>query len=190
METDEKQYERIAQWLDGEDVSLTDAERRIAEDIRQDEASFSAVADPPAVPAPNRVRRMMTAELARPWRSIKWVSGIAAAAAAIVLVAVTIWSVPWGGPGNKPINGREIAPGSAPLGIEQVAQAMAEAAEAADADVANVLADELDAIEADLLVMLDRGAADLRIDQLESELENVVTEDASQGLFDANGQAL
>jgi len=92
MILDERQFEQMARWLDGEEVHLTDEQREALSDLRRDEAHFSEMLDV-SVPAGamDRAKQRMRAELAHPHRRTirvaAWVGGALAAAAAIVLAA-------------------------------------------------------------------------------------------------------
>ena len=93
MNPSEQQYEQIARYLDGEDVSLSEPLRELAEQIRRDEAAVGQALDitvPP--PAIGNARNRMLAELARPRRRAlrRWVGGLSAAAAAAAIV-LAVW---------------------------------------------------------------------------------------------------
>ena len=63
MLTDE-QYERIARWLDGEQISLTDTERIAADEVRRDESAVGSLLDARPVPAESLVGVVHQAMLA------------------------------------------------------------------------------------------------------------------------------
>jgi hypothetical protein len=89
MMLNERQYERVARWLDGEDVELAPLERAAAEEIRRDEAAIAIALDAfPPTETRRRAHRRLAAALAHPrigwWR----VAAAAAAAAAAVLIVV------------------------------------------------------------------------------------------------------
>ena len=91
MRWNDEQYGRVAGWLDGEPVRLTDAERAAAEQIRRAERRLAAMMDlavPPASLA--RARRRMASELARPRRRMLRIGLAAAAVAAAAIVIATI----------------------------------------------------------------------------------------------------
>lgn len=87
-----EQWERMALWLDGQDVKLTPRELGEAQAMRQAEAHFASqvdVAVPPRAMARaqrNAVVALRQASLAR-WR---WAGSMVAAAAALVLIAVSV----------------------------------------------------------------------------------------------------
>jgi hypothetical protein len=92
MMLNERQYERVARWLDGEDVELAPDECAAAEEIRRHEAALAAVLDasPPAETR-RRAHRRLVAALAHPrigwWRVAA--AAAAAAAAALIVIAFT-----------------------------------------------------------------------------------------------------
>jgi hypothetical protein len=87
MELNEQHFERLARWLDGQELDLTGSERAAAEDIRRLEAAAGTLLD--AAPPPEslaRVRQRMLGALAgRRQRTLRW-AGVIGAAAAILLV--------------------------------------------------------------------------------------------------------
>jgi len=87
MELDDRQYKRVARWLDGESVELTDAERSVAEEIcRADLRLAGAFEVAPTRRATERAVRRLTAALAaRPSRFTRFARPAAGIAAAIVL---------------------------------------------------------------------------------------------------------
>lgn len=94
MELNERQYEDVGRWLDGEAVDLTAEQLAAAAEIRLGQA---AVGRAMAVPAPraamDKARRRALAEMARPRRwalKVRWAADVAAVAAVVVL-AVAYW---------------------------------------------------------------------------------------------------
>jgi hypothetical protein len=91
MEPNESQSERIAQWLDGRDVPLTDPERSAAEDIRRREALLGGLLEAPMPPqARARAVKALRRELGRRHRVLRVVIDIAAVAAAAVLIVALV----------------------------------------------------------------------------------------------------
>ena len=169
MSLTEEQYERIALWLDGRDVTLDEAERAAADQIRRDEAMLGRRLGAEAPPqALRRAANRMTAELARPRRQTIWVGRFAAAAAAAVLIALIIWTSPKDR--TDPPVGQQMVP------IEVVLDEMQNAAEAGAIDL---VADELDALESEIVATLDQDVADLEIRAIESDIEDVLSENAA-----------
>ena len=158
MELNEEQYERVALWLDGQDVSLSEAEKIVADQMRRDEASLAGLADlevPPAVV--QKARQQIVAELIRPKR---WVAiAYRLAAAAIVIVAV-VWMLS----NRKPTT---ISP-QIPIDI-----ALQEMEYSTDAGMVEFLADEIQAFRAELFMAQDNYVMDLQINAMEKELEDI-----------------
>ncbi|MBN1943161.1 MAG: hypothetical protein JW849_07690 [Phycisphaerae bacterium] len=94
MNVNEQQYERIARYLDGEDVSLNTDERAVVEDIRRSEAMLRDRLDvtPPDHVLQRALRRRQTKILLRSrWKLRFTLAGATvAAAAAVVLLAVSL----------------------------------------------------------------------------------------------------
>ncbi len=94
----DEQFDNIARYLDGEQVELTDEQRRLADEIRADEASLSGALD---VEMPARamrnVRRRIADELAPPRgrrRLFYRVATSAAIAASILLATALLLRLP------------------------------------------------------------------------------------------------
>jgi hypothetical protein len=106
MELTEQQFERIARWLDGQELDLTAPERAAAEDLRRLEAQTGALLDVALPPeAMVRARRRMLQELAgRRRRTLRWagVLGAAAAAAAAIIVVLSLRPGPPPGDVSQP----------------------------------------------------------------------------------------
>lgn len=90
MNTTNEDYELVARYLDGEEVTLSAAQRALAEEIVSDGRQVGGALD---VPAPagtlHRVHGRLLPVL-RPrrgiWRRVRWAVPAAAAAAAILMV--------------------------------------------------------------------------------------------------------
>ena len=111
MPSNNQRYDRLARWLDGEDISLSDAERAELEQFQRAEGRLAAMLDvrvPPGAMA--RARRRMVAELARPrrWARRLGVAAAIAAAAAIVVGVAVRWPAdsprPDGAAASVPLN--------------------------------------------------------------------------------------
>lgn len=93
MNNDERKFERVARYLDGEDVSLSAEEADLARGIREDEAAVGPALEA-ALPERSRVR-VLAGVLADADRHasrrrtvIRFAAPMAAAAAAVIAVAV------------------------------------------------------------------------------------------------------
>ncbi len=91
----EQQYERIARFLDGEPVELTPEETQAAEEIRTLESSMTGLVEltPPGETMKAAHRRLIR-ELGRPRKRMWRVAISTAAAAAIVVAAVSLYQRP------------------------------------------------------------------------------------------------
>lgn len=94
MDMNEQQYERIARYLDGEDITLQPDERTVVEDIHRADAVLGKVLDvtPPADALHRALRRRHVATLLSSRRTLRFTlaGAAAAAAAAIVLLAMNL----------------------------------------------------------------------------------------------------
>lgn len=145
----EKQYERVARWLDGEAVELTEAERRAGESIRREERAVKAwLATAPPTEAVRRAKARMTAELARPrsrvWRRAAMAVGAAAAIAAAVLLATRV------GPRKRTETPRPPVVESPRPGPEETFADVID--ELAADDEISVVADDMERLEVDLIL--------------------------------------
>ena len=164
MSLSERQYERVAQWLDGQDVSLDEAERALAEELRGQEALVGRRLDVAAPAAAwRRAWNRTAAELARPrWRTA-WIDAAAAAAAAIVLIALIVRPTP------KPPDVSPVAMAEVPIDV--VVQQMRDATQAEGIDV---VAEQLDVLESDILATMGSTTLDLEIDAVDYEIDRVL----------------
>jgi len=87
MELSDKKYRRVARWLDGEPVELTDSERSIAEEISRADLDLTGAFEvPPPDRARERASRHLRAALAPvPARFIRFARPVAGVAAAVLL---------------------------------------------------------------------------------------------------------
>ena len=158
-ELTEEQYRRVAQWLDGEPVSLSDPERAAAEALRDDEAFLAGVA-PAEAPATalHGAGRRLRAEMARPSHAVVWFRRLAAvAAAAIVVLSASLWQPRQTG-------------GTAEPPVETVLVEMENATSAGEVDL---LADELASFQADLLPTPASDVTDLEIEAIEQHVDDL-----------------
>ena len=180
MSMNEKQYERIALWLDGQDVALSPAERVVADEIcRSEEMLASSAGGDWPRKAYDRASRRMAAELARPRRL--WI-GRAAAAAAVAAAIIAITLLLPAGP--APVQQHaDNTPGSkmADVPIETLIEQMEESIR--PGVVVELLAGELESIEADMLVTAEIGEMEFEINAMEDEFESILLDPASPWSF-------
>lgn len=169
MQLSQREYERIARWLDGEAIELTAAERAAAEQVRRDERAlrpFLAVRVPATAMA--KARRRLLAELARPRRGIRWIRYLAASvsSAAVALIAVGLM--------------RQAAPPRGPLPPVPLSVYV----DALDMSLARTVAYDLLNEELKDLTRPDRDVAPvappapgLSIDEVQRKVEEFVVED-------------
>ena len=200
-----EQYERVARRLDGEPVELTPSERSVADEVRRSEAGLAGLLDacpPPAaidaagqrallaqvhadeaalaplldadVPreAVARAHRRAVAALARPQRRLMRIAAAAAsvAAAAAVLLVVAVWNE---APGPGPGGGATIASPPARVPVEVIVASVAGPSDPA----VDLVAGEIDALEADMLASARPAPVDMGLDQLEQALEDLCVEE-------------
>ncbi|MCD6364905.1 MAG: hypothetical protein J7M14_03430 [Planctomycetes bacterium] len=168
MPLTEKQYERIGQWLDGENISLNEAELAAAKEMRRDETLLAGCAD---VACPSETMqlatRRMLAELARPQHFSVWVARLAAAVAVVVITA-GVWLVVSG----PDVAGRQ----GADVPLEVVVQEMEASGNISAIDL---VAGEIESLEADLVILADLDDIDAHIDSVESEIiDDLLLDDA------------
>lgn len=165
MVTCEDNHDRIAQWLDGQPVELTDSERLIADEIQRDQALLDAPVDPLRQRvAMDHARRQLSAELARPTRRKRWLAVITsteALAVAALLVVAWLTHVVVVEPNRAHDVNDMIEVVAAPEVPDQI----------------DLLQDELDALQAEM--MADLNGADTRsdIELLRHELNNFWSDD-------------
>ncbi len=90
MQTDDAQYDRVAQYLDGRSVDLTAEQKALAKQVRRDEAwlvdELQARPSPEALERARRCMLSVGATRRRRRRVWRW----SAAVAAMILVAITL----------------------------------------------------------------------------------------------------
>ncbi|MBS3820646.1 MAG: hypothetical protein GVY16_11920 [Planctomycetes bacterium] len=164
MDATEQQYERIARYLDGETVDLTDGERALAAEIRQ---GFTALADhlpaAPPVESTDRARRRLVAAVAGRLRlrsigRVMAVAGMAAAAVLVLIGAQRLWMPDAPGP---------IAPSYVPTAVMR--DAIENEPDTFDVELALIAEDVLqqqaefaDVAQASKPTVLDGGLQDLQ----------------------------
>ncbi|MBT3198605.1 MAG: hypothetical protein HN350_01695 [Phycisphaerales bacterium] len=85
----DEQFDRVARWLDGEQIQLTDSERGLAEDFRNNDSAFGGAIDTPLpANADQRARRRVVAALrgvkVRKRVRLAFMSGVSAAAMIVI----------------------------------------------------------------------------------------------------------
>ena len=91
MQWTEQQYERVAQYLDGDPIELTAAERDLAEEIENGLSLVTAGIDPHMRRrAMDKARRRMSAALVRPRRRKVFLTCFAAAEAVAVAAVLVV----------------------------------------------------------------------------------------------------
>jgi len=180
MALSEKEYERIADWLDGRDVPLTEAERAVAEEVRRDERMLASAAggDWPRK-AFERASRRMTAELARPRRL--WIGRFAATAAAAAAIVAIALLLPTGPHTPTTLTDGGEGTSTAPVPIETLVEQMEESVR--PPVVVELLAGELESLEADVVVSAEIGPMELEINAMEVEFERILLDPAAPWSF-------
>ncbi len=209
MNLTEQQYERVARYLDGQDLALSPAEQAVCDEIAGGEGMLAPALAAPAkasltcirrakvlveiglhenamggildvdVPSASmdRAWRRTQAALARPQRRLFGVAAAAAAvAAAAVLLVMTMISQQ---PGHSTRAGN-IASGSkpAPAGQTAMADAYVASVSAAQDPVMNLLAAEIDQLEADVVASAPPAPVDIGLDQAEKAIQEFWLDDA------------
>ncbi|MBL7132842.1 MAG: hypothetical protein ISS78_01970 [Phycisphaerae bacterium] len=163
MRISREQYERVARHLDGEDIRLDGPERKLSGQIRRGEQLLAGLDVGPPARAMARARRRMIAALGRPGARLRWLGYVvgleSAAVAALLLVAVTLASISTGSVGCP---GAVVVPTS-------VLVASAESRSQGDLDI---LASQLDELEAEILASLPVSGGDLEIELLERDIRD------------------
>jgi hypothetical protein len=179
MTLNNEQYERIARWLDGEMVSLTDEESAAAGEVRSGEARLRTALGAEAVPhrAMASARRTLRAATGR--RVVlraRFIGAFAAGAAIAAALFITL-VLRHAGPPNTPVGetpGREVAKADVPVDV------WLGALEAPPGGVAiNLLCGEMDQFEAELAESKPPGAMDRQIDTMQQDIDQFWTEDGS-----------
>jgi hypothetical protein len=156
----EEQYERIARWLDGEEIRLTAEEREAVSDLHRSRAVVAPALDV-EVPreAMARAERRLRAALAHPRRRLLRIGALAggaaaAAAAAIVIAISALHTLPPGGD----------ADGVAKVPLEVFVAAMQESETEKEM---LLLAREMDDLEAEWAALAPIAQADDMDEELE-----------------------
>jgi len=170
MNLTEEQYARVAGWLDGQDVKLSAEERAVAEEVRRGEGYLTAMLGVPARhEALDRAGRRLAAELARPRRRalrIGRLAGAIAAAAAVVILAVTFLRSP---PAERPA-----APGA---DVYELAWDEFISEPSAAEEELDLLARQIDEVEAEMSISFPPSTMDVYIDALRGEIEEFWLDD-------------
>ncbi len=168
MQWNDKQYERVARYLDGDPVELTSRERELAEEVRSGEVIVTAGIDRRVRHrAMDQARRRMSAELARPTRR-KALLACVTAAEAIAVAAVLVIALTLQGVVTPPA-----APVSSLAGLPAEALGLAERSEIANR--ISLVRQDLDMLEAELMVpaaIMDPTS--FEIDELRYDLEELL----------------
>jgi len=175
MALNERQSERVARFLDGERIELTEVERAAAGEFRRDEEALESML-PAFVPDKTmaRARRRMVGALGRPGRlSRRLALGVGtAAAAAILIAAVAIWL--------------RSTPTRAPEKLTNATELLVEVYSDSYADVdLDLLAEELEYLEAEMVVSRSGDSIETELDDLERSLEMFWLEDDDGAWLDA-----
>jgi len=166
----EGQYERLARWLDGEDVQLTEAEQIAADSIRRDETDLYGRLDATAPRGTmTRARRRMTAALAHPATGIRWrhyaIRAAASIGAAVLVAAVLL----------RPTVTDDTLKG---LASAVPLDAWFNAVEDSTiADEIDLIGHELDELEADMLTSLPPSLQEMELDAIEQQIEELILEE-------------
>ncbi len=201
MTLTDDQYERIARRLDGEDIPLTAAEQRIADELVEDEGAVGARLSADAaglsptmlaevrrdeaavgprldVPLPSRAfdraQRRLAAELARPRRRLIWAgsaAGAVAAAAAALLIAALAGL--WQ-PVERDGATDGLAVGDGHVPVEVISESVGRQPEEVAFDLIEA---ELAELEADALAAAPAMPVDTRLDDIERALEEFWLDD-------------
>ncbi|MFP4054129.1 MAG: hypothetical protein ACLFV7_09725 [Phycisphaerae bacterium] len=177
MEYTDRQYQRVAAYLDGEPIELTGQERTLAEELPALETELEAALTVEMPPRTREeIRRRMTAELARP--TVRWgrVLRVFAAAAVVAVVAsAALLTLP----GEKPDPPRKLSV----VSYEQVTEVTRSEALAAELEL---IAEEVDQLEADMLASAtgtgDYTRTSMGVDAADEELNEFWTDDPFEGL--------
>jgi len=162
MRLNDEQYDRVGRYLDGQSVELSAAELAVAEDIRQAEQAVGGMLDVPVPPgAMDRARRRVWAELARRRRLVVRFAWPAAAVAAAILLAVAVSVL-------TPTRPVEQPPAVAEISAELIGELYAGGAQNIDLDL---IAVELDELEADIMVSAPCKVFDVEIDSLQQSVD-------------------
>lgn len=166
MQWTDQQYDRVARYLDGDPLELTDLERDLVEEVRNGLDIVQAGIDlPKRHQAMDKARRRMSAELARPARRRAvlacFTAAEAIAVAAVLVIALALQAI---APIASPLNGWAAIPIEA-IGLGET-NAFTEQIALVERDI--------DMLEADLLMpAITMDPASFEIDQLKYDLEQL-----------------
>ncbi len=162
MEWNEQQYEAAAEGLDGRKADLTAEQNALAEEIRRGEAAIAPLLDVPVGDeVMERVRlRMLHQPAAHRRRTLRWASLFSTAAAAAVLLAVTLW---------RQASVDRIGPSSPP--------SLANVSEVPDLREIDRLDEEVRDLEDELMVSRDPGPQDAAWEVLYQDSDEVMMDD-------------
>jgi hypothetical protein len=176
----EHDNEQIARWLDGEPVELTDAQRALADAMRDDQSAVGAYLN--AAPSDDAVRQsQMAVQFAsaqqgnrnRFRRFVGATAAIAAAACLVMLFAAPTNDPNTAGPVPGPVASNTTSDTDALLGAWDVSD------DGFDVEM-NLLAEALDQTQAELIVSEDSPSQlDTRIDTLEQQIDGFWEDDTS-----------
>jgi hypothetical protein len=171
MVTCEDNHDRIAQWLDGQPVELTDAERLIADEIQRDLALLEAPVDPLRQRvAMDHARRQLSAELARPTRRKRWLAVITSTEAlAVAALLVVAW-----------LTHVVVVEPNRTHDVDDMIQVVT-APEVPDR--IDLLQDELDALRTEMMADLDGANTHWDIESLRHELNSYWSDDMMEIWF-------
>lgn len=182
MQLNDKQYEQLANWLDADEANkpdISDDLRMVAGEILADQAAMGNTLDVAApVAAADRARSRMMAELARPQRRVRWITRAAGVAAVVAIIAVASFMLPLTRTMPKD------TPPLVELSAETIGQTMAQATEA---DVVDLLADELADIQTSDYALLDT-TLEIQLDAVDDALlDSAIIDDVATWLLDEDG---
>ena len=180
MEPSDRQYQRVATWLDGEPVELTPDEQALAEDIGrlEDALAVRMGAEPVAQLPPSaraRAMRRVQAELARP--GLRWgrvIRAFAAAAAMAVVASAALLMLQ-----DKPVTPDR----SEQVSYERVVELTGSTAFAAEVEL---ISQEVDELEAETLASAtgtgDYTPSSVLMEEAAEEMNEFWTDDPFEGL--------
>ena len=193
MDFQDQQYERVARCLDGEEISLTADERRLADEIGRIEVSVGPAMDVnvSAHIIQRALRRRQAAELKRSRRILRFKlagAGLIAAAAMVLLALSVLWR-----PILPPSSGYDVAQQTdipRPRSSVSMMELLSSLETSSDFDLElDLLAAELDQEEFEIATTPDTGQEDEEILDMQENIRNFweeepwifLDEDASSG---------
>ena len=165
------QYDRVARRLDGEDISLSPPEQRLAQALADQQAPLGSLDVPLPPGALERAQRQVELALARPGRYMLlkfWPIGALAAAAAIALaVGLTLHQ----DPGPRSTSGGTLA-GPEPT-VDVLILAMEQPTDLAELDL---LDQQVDALATEMVLSDVAEPTTLQLRAVESQLEEILSD--------------